>query len=455
MIRFIIILVLLSFLINPVYAGNKLQQNYENKIRNGITKYYKFYSKIDKTYLIEEDCKYYKQGDSSLIGDMLIHLKSLKEKFFENESDVYYIDLIIKNLNRIATEEELTNPIIIEDKRYITVSEKVKEQIAAYNYAYADLTSRKEKFKNTFLTDQEKLKIINEKAFFTSLMSVDDTYNIEELLHNNEKEIEKIEKLYANYKANPNNMKSNEQLVNDLIETISQFQNIKAFIENEIYDECYQKYLYIFKKLISRENFSQFDEKRIYFNKLSKDSYIRNFSQFEDNFLIFKLHQRLIEEINKYKGLDNEIYRYSYNYEKNKYYDWAKQNNKKMIRGSLGQFVYQNIEQPLINSLYIHNPKYNLFMVVQQSVPGGVILTGKYLIGNNIYSNNPIFLQTNKKFADGAIITEKIIAEYKGFYDYTTVLGSKKRIYKFYRYGENEIKNNFYGSQNFYFYSPY
>lgn len=89
-------------------------------------------------------------------------------------------------------------------------------------------------------------------------------------------------------------------------------------------------------------------------------------------------------------------------------------------------------------------------------MPGGVILTGEYLGPYGPPGYGSIFLQTSKQFADGQIIRDGIVAEYKGFYDYYTVLGAKKRIYKFYRLGETEIKKNFeIPGQPFYFYLPY
>ena len=107
MFRLIAIFILLMSLINPAYAGNKLQQNYEKNTINEIFKTcdYKYYSKIDKIYLIEDDYKYYEHGQSSLIGDMLVYYELLKKEFSTNESDVYYIDLLIQNLKYIVKNE--------------------------------------------------------------------------------------------------------------------------------------------------------------------------------------------------------------------------------------------------------------------------------------------------------------------------------------------------------------
>ena len=167
------------------------------------------------------------------------------------------------------------------------------------------------------------------------------------------------------------------------------------------------------------------------------------------------------QQIKKYQDLSNaynnfagEIFNYSTAYEKNKYQNWLIKNNKKVIKGALEQYVYANQYQPQIGGLYTHDPSKNLYLIVQQTVPGGVILTGSSRIGAGIYPVASIFLQTTKQFADGAMIREPLVAEYKGFYDYTTVLGARKRIYKFYRYGTNEINANFSKMPNekFYFY---
>lgn len=64
-------------------------------------------------------------------------------------------------------------------------------------------------------------------------------------------------------------------------------------------------------------------------------------------------------------------------------------------------------------------------------------------------------MRYNQLFTDLQKLTGKNIT-FKGYYDYTTVFGVKKRIYKFYRWGQSEIDANFkIPGQPLYFYYPY
>lgn len=166
-------------------------------------------------------------------------------------------------------------------------------------------------------------------------------------------------------------------------------------------------------------------------------------------------------KLKEYKDVLNStsyiIYKQGESYEKQKFYSWAKKNNKKLVAGRLSNYVYNAYAPaPKLGYLYEHIPAGDFYLKVLQSMPGGVILTGEYMGPYGPVGHGSIFLQTSKQFADGKYILEPIIAEYKGYYDYYTVLGVKKRIYKFYRLGESEIKKNFeIPGQPFYFYTPY
>jgi hypothetical protein len=105
---------------------------------------------------------------------------------------------------------------------------------------------------------------------------------------------------------------------------------------------------------------------------------------------------------------------------------------------------------PQYGYVYFYNS--NLYpLQVVQSVPNGIIVTEVYGYGSTSLKN--IFIQTSKQYADGQIIEEPITAEYKGLYDYITVLGARKRIFKFYQYSQKEIDNNFkIPGETFYFY---
>lgn len=283
------------------------------------------------------------------------------------------------------------------------------------------------------------------------------------------------EKLYSNYKTNPNDIKNNEKY----IETIGTSKGIFTALYNglkddyinvayEIYEGSFnrqmldiikkqyqQKYAGITKgtmHLSYAEEIRKLEKECNNAKLMDKEEFISSVNK-DGSLQIFSMQEKLSNLMQEYDSKAEEVSEYSYNYEKKKYNDWAVKNNKKQIKGALEQFVYASHYQPQ-SGLYTHNPRKNFYLKVFQTVPGGVILTGSYSIGTS--SVNNIFLQTSKQFADGQIIAEPIIAEFKGYYDYTTVLGAKKRIYKFYRYGQNEIKSTFnIPGQPFYFYKPY
>ncbi len=239
-------------------------------------------------------------------------------------------------------------------------------------------------------------------------------------------------KKYKAYLSNKNNMKYNRELYDRIQSYIVQFKEIIPEIDKE-YKEAYNKAYY------TDINYEQFKE------------------NCKNTILGFSFMDTLDKDCEELKEIAQNIYDYSYNYEKQKYVTWAQKNHKKMIANiSLSSYVYQPYAPaPQSGYLYVYNPKMDFTLQAFQTVPGGVILTGSYYMVHTPEIDN-IFLQTSKKYADGKYILEPIIAEYKGYYDYYTVLGVKKRIYKFYRLGESEIKKNFeIPGQPFYFYLPY
>ncbi len=237
---------------------------------------------------------------------------------------------------------------------------------------------------------------------------------------------------YKAYLSNKNNMKYNRELYDTIQSYIEQFKEIIPEIDKE-YKEAYSKAYY------TDINYEQFKE------------------NCKNTILGFSFMDTLDKDCEELKEIAQNIYDYSYNYEKQKYVTWAQKNNKKLVDGRLSNYVYYaQAPTPKLGYLYEHIPAGDFYLKVFQSVPGGVILTGQYLGSYGPSGYGYIFLQTSKKFADGQIIRDGIVAEYKGFYDYYTVLGVKKRIYKFYRLGESEIKKNFeIPGQPFYFYRPY
>lgn len=268
----------------------------------------------------------------------------------------------------------------------------------------------------------------------------------------------------SNFRKEPNDIKNNKILYDKLKSEIPTFETVQKLYEEQVIHKAYQVYLsYCQNNVSAFANYAQATtplQKRDIEEKIN--SAFWNYRQYE-NYLIISnniaavIYSRINKNLETWKPLKSEVYNYSYNYEKQKYENWCAKNNKKRVAGSLSNYVYYaHAPAPELGYLYKHVPTGDFHLKVLQSVPGGVILTGDYLGPYGPTGYGTIFLQTSKQFADGQIIREGIVAEYKGFYDYYTVLGAKKRIYKFYRLGETEIKNNFeIPGQPFYFYLPY
>lgn len=215
---------------------------------------------------------------------------------------------------------------------------------------------------------------------------------------------------------------------------------------NQWNEDC-KKYKYNSKKL--KEIYDDINKEK----ELTK-KYLEKYRYTSDRSEI--IYNKVKEMNSSLSNLSSQIYKLGEAYEKQKFIDWAKRNNKNINCGSLSNFVYAPYAPPpQIGCVYTYLPQRDFTLQVLQSVNGGVILTGSYSLTHATHINN-IFLQTVKTFADGQYIMEPLVVEYKGYYDYYTVLGAKKRIHKFYRYGQKEINANFnIPGQPFYFYQAY
>lgn len=251
-----------------------------------------------------------------------------------------------------------------------------------------------------------------------------------------------LNKININKNASSNNLllfKDKSSYISNLIEEY----NYKI---NQWNEDC-EKYKSNMKKL-----------KEIYNDVNNEDEAIKTYldnSQYNSN-KSDVVYNKLKEIESSLSNLAYQIYKLGEAYEKQKFIDWVKRNNKKINCGSLANFVYMPYAPaPQLGCAYTYLPQRDFTLQVFQSVNSGVILTGSYSLTHAPHINN-IFLQTVKTFADGQYIMEPLVVEYKGYYDYYTVLGAKKRIYKFYRYGQKEIDANFnIPGQPFYFYQPY
>lgn len=129
----IIIFTLFLLIVNPVLAGNILQQEYDT------VKIQKFASDTDlrnysKTTLLENDYIIYLQHGNSIFGE----LKKAQATLPKNSLDYRYINLAVKqyemaiktyNQNLVSMQK-----IIIDDEDYKKLTEETKSNIGAYNF---------------------------------------------------------------------------------------------------------------------------------------------------------------------------------------------------------------------------------------------------------------------------------------------------------------------------------
>lgn len=308
------------------------------------------------------------------------------------------------------------------------------------------------------------LRAFENRAYNTALMDANQQFTLgntdytgNKLLEQIKATDEQVEKLYKDYKTKPNDIKRNAELIKIMGTSKGEYTSLLKYIEKNNLSEAYKTYVDSYNSQKYRANILNIED--LAFDDSEDNQVLLNQENFNlrlyDDSSLIQAHDQMIDIINKYDNYAKDVSTYSYNYEKQKYNNWALKNHKKQISGSLEQFVYASHYEPKSGAIYSHNPTENMFLKVIQTVPGGVILSGTY-IGNGIYGTNNIFLQTSKSFADGQYINQPLLAEFKGYYDYTTVLGVKKRIYKFYRLGQSEIDANFkIPNQPLYFYKPY
>lgn len=307
------------------------------------------------------------------------------------------------------------------------------------------------------------LRAFEDRAYNTAVMVANNTltyankdYTGEQLLNKIETTDKEVEKLYSSYKTNPSDMKRNIQLIKLMGTSKGGYTSCIEGIEKDFIEKAYETYSESYNLQKERKIIN--NDIDLYFDDSLDDIILKDKEYFTlnlyDTSKMIQAYDLMIDKINKYDEYAADVSKYSYNYERQQYQKGLVKNGKKQVKGTLEQFVYGSHYQPQQGALYTHHPTNNLFLKVLQTVPGGVILTGTY-IGHNVYGQNLIFLQTSKSFADGQYIREPLTAEFKGYYDYTTVLGAHKRIYKFYRLGQNEINANFkIPGQTFYFYEP-
>ena len=449
------------FIVFPVFSEETKWQQYENQVKYERIKDIDEIQKVDVDSIIKQDYNGYYNGMETSYGDIMSRIEewsksSKKEKYI----NLKYLDMIRENIKNYVENNVPLEYISVSDDDINVLSDGVKKNVAMYNLVFVSNTAKLNNSQKPLKKDYSQiLSKINEKAFATSSFGIkncciernDISYCGEAALKRYNDTEKQINDLYYIYKKHPTNMENNNKLATVLLEAKGIYENDINIIQNTI-SRAYDLYKSSYEEQKKREKIL---DKDISKNKIvepfySKDEYMEKISNSEPPFLILEYYNKIKDTAVKYDTMAYEVFKYSYKYEE-KLYQASKQGGR-IALGSLSDFVYISRTQPKNKGFYQFIPQTDFPLYVKQSVPGGVILTGSYEI-HGASKVNDIFLETSKQFADGARIVEPIYAEYRGFYDYITVLGASRRIYKFYRYGTNELKNTSNNSsQKFYFY---
>lgn len=458
------------------YAG-PLQENYEKENM-------KIDKPLDMIYLFNEDYQDSKNEKNTIYNEIL------QNSIFAKNVDKKYLDILKTNYLQVINNKEF-NYIDIPDEDWKLLSDNTLNLINHYNFSYRAETyvvqkvkiekakdeTKKEKFKKfvkNFIEDPSPVLIpldvcskcdeanlyMREKALNTSFMVLEDLNgeSIEKIFLDIENTNAKAEKLYNNFKSSPDDMKNNDKFI-EVIGTAKGQYNVYSKIIQTNLTNAYNIYTKSYEGQTSRwwdkngRFYSSCKKPGIY----TKEGYFSILNSIDNP--MYRLDEKLKEVMTNYDMLADEVSKYSYNYEKQKYQNWMLKNGKKpLCTTSLSTFVYHPYApQPSVGCIYPYLPQRDFTLQTFQSVPGGIILTGSYNIAVSAGGStvNHIFLQTSKSFTDGQKILEPLYVEYRGTYDYTTVLGAKKRIYKFYRLGQKEYEANFkIPGQTLYFYQP-
>ena len=129
-----LILILFLLIVNPVFAGNLLQQEYETARMFKMAQDPIFYNKTAKGLIEDDYLTYLNNGGDSIYGLM----KNKQKKLPKDSLDLKYInlmiakyDIIVKNLNPQLVKHDR---IIVDDEDYKKLSDDVKKIIAGLNF---------------------------------------------------------------------------------------------------------------------------------------------------------------------------------------------------------------------------------------------------------------------------------------------------------------------------------
>jgi len=239
---------------------------------------------------------------------------------------------------------------------------------------------------------------------------------------------EKVETLYQKFNNNRNDMQSNK----NLYDITSSYK--------EQYEEIYNKY--VGKEIFEKAAKNYYSKSCIYnsdYKRLAQDFETEYSETYHEAY--YNINKLITSYINKYKKISNEVYKYSYNYEKNKLQNFYKQRYGNIKYDGTMNILLAPSTSPKTNCYYITDA-YTRLRVIQK-VKNGILVanTNESVYGYQSHFKRA-FVETNKPYVDNQIIFGKFL--YIGNYSYINALGSSTTVWKFKELNEPTEKFYFY-----------
>ncbi len=268
---------------------------------------------------------------------------------------------------------------------------------------------------------------------------------------------------YDKFLKNKNNMAQNYELYQALKTYSKQYNEILEGLNN-VYSTAYEQYKKTLEKnynnIFSKVKPNSYNAEKI--NLIKRAMYELNlyeFDQFKKDIVSYEnknnanllFQARLLK--NNFDTKAQEIYKYSYEYEKNNTLNFMKKNNRKKDGGPIAGFVYvasNNNPSPD----YIYNYYDSSFpLYVFQTLNNGILVRGDYsLTGYYASTASNVFIQTSKKYVVNQRLKANTYYVFTGIKKYNTLLGAQNAVWQFKEISQQEAKNNFSTKDKLYFY---
>ncbi|HIZ28677.1 MAG TPA: hypothetical protein H9673_05745 [Candidatus Adamsella sp.] len=254
---------------------------------------------------------------------------------------------------------------------------------------------------------------------------------------------QEVNKKYASFKQDKNNMKNN-RILYDLCNAYSkQYKELEKLLVEDKY--CQEEYQIYYKNIIKKseeiatvkmENVhtGKYDtpvvqKATIYLSDGTRANYIEDWekfkSQIEKSSSVQSMKEKLKEAVDNFNLIADEVWKYSYQYETNKLTNYYQNKYGVQRAGNLDMLLvspYADVEK---GGYYTTS----LPLDVIQVLPNGVLVQAhaqSYSIGA---ISKLAFISTNKKYVNRQKIHGNFM--YIGNYTYTNVLGARNTIWNF------------------------